>query len=80
MEAAAEFYQERFDDAKRLIRRSLELDPTSGNTRFVLAAMYQRTGEIEKARIEAERLVRENPGDQAAAQLLGIINSRPPPP
>src|ERR1700694_330182 len=57
-------------------RQAIEADPTSGYLTSALAELYAKTGRIRDAVMEAQDILKRDPGNLEAHKLLGRIYLR----
>ena len=62
---------QKFDDAERLLQRSIWLDPTSTGPYILLGKVLQKKGEPELAARALQRAISMDPGNPVPHQLLG---------
>ena len=66
----------RLDEAERLLRRAVAIDPGSGAARFNLGGLLVRSGRGDEAEVELREATRLAPGFAAAHAALGELLTR----
>jgi tetratricopeptide (TPR) repeat protein len=71
----AEGYRENksYKEAEAAYLKTLELQPKLIAARLGLASIYMATAEPEKARVQLEKALEQNPADREAAYMLGDV-------
>jgi tetratricopeptide (TPR) repeat protein len=69
----ANFDIQRFDKAKELYLRALEIDPENVRVRTDLASCYRNTGDLEQALKELDRVLAIDPKHENALYNLGVL-------
>ena len=66
--------EEEWPLAERLLSMSLTAEPEDANTRYMLAKVKMKRGDLRGARLEVERALLRQPGREDFAALLLLIN------
>ena len=64
---------QKFDDAERLLQRSIWLDATSTGPYILMGKVLQKKGEPELAARALQRAISMDPGNPMPHQLLGQV-------
>ncbi len=70
--ATIRFYQQRFDEAIQLLKRSLAKDPSNIRARNLLAIVYGQTFQHDLADAEFKRIIRDAPDDFLTLNNYGL--------